>query len=233
MRLPTTAAKLLAGLSILSLFVGASSANEGGRPRVEIRTELGSLIVELYNETPLHRDNFLKLVKEGRYDSLLWHRVIPAFMIQGGDTDSKNARAGVALGNGGPGYTVPMELTPAFIHKKGALSAAPASDEVDPENASNGSQFYVVQGKSWQPNELQMLVDRKNRGLAVPKYVYTPEQVATYARVGGAPHLDGDYTVFGEVVDGLELVDRIATVACDQNDRPLTDLHMYMRVLKP
>jgi cyclophilin family peptidyl-prolyl cis-trans isomerase len=233
MRLPTTAAKLLAGLSILTLFVGASASKDGARPRVEIRTELGSMVVELYNETPLHRDNFLKLVREGRYDSLLWHRVIPAFMIQGGDMDSRNAPSGATLGNGGPGYTVPAEFVPALIHKKGALSAARTPDQVNPEKASSGSQFYVVQGKSWQPNELQMLVERKNRGLATPRYGYTPEQIAAYTRMGGAPHLDGDYTVFGEVVEGLDLVDRIAAVACDPNDRPLKDLHMYMRVLKP
>ena len=232
MRLQNTATKLVAGLSILTLCLGGIPAKEPKRPRVEIRTELGSMVVELYNETPQHRDNFLKLVNEGQYDSLLWHRVIPAFMIQGGDTDSKNAPAGRVLGNGGPGYTVPAEFNPAFIHKRGALSAARMSDEVNPEKASSGSQFYVVQGKSWQPAELQMLLDRKNRGMTPPKYTCTPEHIAAYSSMGGAPHLDGDYTVFGEVVEGIEVIDKIAALACDNNDRPLADVHMWMSVLK-
>ncbi|MFZ1687917.1 MAG: peptidylprolyl isomerase [Flavobacteriales bacterium] len=232
MRLQNTVAKLAAGLSILTLCAGAVQAKEPKRSRVEIRTELGVMVVELYNETPLHRDNFLKLVNEGLYDSLLWHRVIPDFMIQGGDPDSKNAPAGQVLGNGGPGYTVPAEINAAFINKKGALCAARTSDEVNPERASSGSQFYLVQGKSWQPKELQMLLDRKNRGSTPPKYSCTPEQIAAYASMGGAPHLDGDYTVFGEVVEGLEVLDKIAALACDNRDRPMVDVHMWMRVLK-
>lgn len=224
---------VLAGLLILTGAGTPIPVGEGARPRVEVRTELGTLVLELYNETPQHRDNFLKLVREGRFDSLLWHRVIPAFMIQGGDPDSKGAAAGMPLGQGSLGYTVPAEFNPAFVHTKGALSAARTSDDVNPEKASSASQFYVVQGKSWQPSELQMLLDRKNRGATPPRYSYTPEQVAQYAKMGGAPHLDGEYTVFGRVVEGLDVIDKIAAVPCDQRDRPLNDIRMWMRELKP
>lgn len=232
MRLQNTAAKLAAGLMILTLCGGSVEAKEPRRPRVEIRTELGTMIVELYNETPLHRDNFLKLVDEGRYDSLLWHRVIPEFMIQGGDPESKRALIGKALGEGGPNYTVPAEFNPALIHKMGALCAARMGDEENPAKASSGSQFYIVQGKSWQASELQMLLDHKNRGITPAKYSYTAEQVAAYTKVGGAPHLDGDYTVFGEVVEGQDVIAKIAMLACDRNDRPLVDVHMWMKVVK-
>ncbi|MEO8069709.1 MAG: peptidylprolyl isomerase [Flavobacteriales bacterium] len=232
MRLQNTAAKLAAGLSILTLFTGTVEAKEPKRPRVEIRTELGTMVVELYNETPLHRDNFLKMVDEGRYDSLLWHRVIPEFMVQGGDPDSKRAPIGKALGDGGPGYVVPAEFNLTLIHKMGALCAARMGDEENPGKASNGSQFYIVQGKSWQARELQMLIDQKNRGNAPPKYRYTAEQVAAYTSLGGAPHLDGDYTVFGEVIEGQDVIAKLSMLACDRNDRPLVDVHMWMKVLK-
>ncbi|QQR87916.1 MAG: peptidylprolyl isomerase [Flavobacteriales bacterium] len=224
---------VLAGLLILTGATAPSLTKDAPRPRVEIRTELGTMVVELYNETPQHRDNFLKLVREGKFDSLLWHRVIPAFMIQGGDPESRRAVTGVTLGEGSLGYTVPAEFNPAFVHTKGAMSAARTSDEVNPEKASSASQFYVVQGKGWQPNELQMLLDRKNRGVTPPKYSYTPEQIAEYAKHGGAPHLDGEYTVFGRVVEGLDVIDKIAAVPCDQRDRPLNDIRMWMRELKP
>lgn len=224
---------VLAGLLILTGATRPPTAEDAPRPRVEIRTELGTMVVELYNETPQHRDNFLKLVREGKFDSLLWHRVIPAFMIQGGDPDSKGAAAGMPLGQGSLGYTVPAEFNTAFVHTKGALSAARTSDDVNPEKASSASQFYVVQGKSWQPSELQMLLDRKNRGATPPRYSFTPEQVAQYAKMGGAPHLDGEYTVFGRVVEGLDVIDKIAAVPCDQRDRPLNDIRMWMRELKP
>lgn len=224
---------VLAGLLILTGATSPRPAEDAPRPRVEVRTELGTMVVELYNETPQHRDNFLKLVREGKFDSLLWHRVIPSFMIQGGDPDSKAADPGAPLGEGSLGYTVPAEFNPAFVHTKGALSAARAPDEVNPDKASSASQFYVVQGKSWQPNELQMLLDRKNRGITPPKYSYTPEQIAEYAKLGGAPHLDGEYTVFGRVVVGLEVIDKIAALPCDQRDRPLNDIRMWMQEPKP
>lgn len=224
---------VLAGLLILTGATGPGPTKDAPRPRVEIRTELGTMVVELYNETPQHRDNFLRLVREGKFDSLLWHRVITDFMIQGGDPDSKRAAPGMALGQGSFGYTVPAEFNPALLHTKGALSAARTPDEVNPEKASSASQFYVVQGKSWQPDELQMLLDRKNRGSTPPRYSYTPEQIADYARVGGAPHLDGEYTVFGRVVQGLGVIDKIAAVPCDQRDRPLNDIRMWMQEPKP
>lgn len=229
-----TLSLLATTVAFLSLPLLGSAQGKGSekRPRVEIRTELGTMVVELYNETPQHRDNFLKLVKEHTYDSLLWHRVIPQFMIQGGDPTSKSAKPGEPLGMGGPGYTVPAEFNKSFIHKKGALSAARQGDQVNPTKSSSGSQFYVVQGKSWQAAEIDMLVKRKQMMNPTGDYSYTPEQIATYTSVGGTPHLDGDYTVFGEVVQGLEVVDKIAAVQCGQGDRPVQDVHMWMRVVK-
>ena len=222
-----TLTTLLATLSILTL--SAQKTKVEKRPRVEIRTELGTMVVELYNETPQHRDNFLKLVKEQYYDSLLWHRIIPAFMVQGGDPNSKHAPAGTPLGNGGPGYTVPAEIIPGLTHKKGALAAARQGDQVNPTKASSGSQFYIVQGKTFSEQEMGM-VSQRNASMGTP-VTYTPEQIKAYSTVGGAPHLDGAYTVFGEVVDGLEVIDKLAAVERNQMDRPLTDIHMWMRVL--
>lgn len=229
-----TLATLATTVAFLTLPLLATAQGKGAdkRSRVEIKTELGTMIVELYNETPQHRDNFLKLAREHYYDSLLWHRVIPQFMIQGGDPNSKRAKAGEPLGMGGPGYTVPAEFNSAFIHKKGALSAARQGDQVNPAKASSGSQFYVVQGKRWQASELDMLVQRKQGMNPAANYAYTPAQVEAYGKQGGAPHLDGDYTVFGEVVEGLDVIDKIAAVQCGQGDRPVQDVHMWMRVLK-
>ncbi len=208
---------------------GAQDMGADKRVRVEIRSTAGTMVVELFNETPQHRDNFIKLVKDGGYDSLLFHRVIPAFMIQGGDPDSRRASAGTALGNGGPGYTVPAEIVPGMIHRRGALAAARQGDPVNPERNSSGSQFYIVQGKTFQPRELEMLVQRSAR-LGTP-VSYTTEQQAAYASEGGAPHLDGAYTVFGQLVEGFEVLDAIAAQPCDPRDRPLTDVRYFMRVL--
>lgn len=191
---------------------------------------MGRMVVALYNETPEHRDNFLKLVQEGFYDSLLFHRVIPGFMVQGGDPESRSAAPGQMLGNGGPGYTVPAEIVPGLVHTKGALAAARQGDQVNPEKRSSGSQFYLVQGKPFQPNELDMVAQRASRyGTSV---TYSEEQKETYATEGGAPHLDGSYTVFGEVVEGLDVIDRIAAVQRDGRDRPVSDVRMFMRVLE-
>lgn len=225
-----TLATTLAFLSLPLL----SSAQKGSekRSRVEIRTELGTMIVELYNETPQHRDNFLKLVKEHSYDSLLWHRVIPQFMVQGGDPDSKRPKPGQPLGSGGPGYTIPAEINTTFIHKKGVLSAARQGDQVNPLKASSGSQFYLVQGKSYTAAELDMLVKRKQSMAPGKDVSYTAEQIAAYTKVGGTPHLDGEYTVFGEVVEGLDVVDKIAAVPTAPGDRPVQDVHMWMKVVK-
>ena len=197
---------------------------------MEVRTDMGRMVVALYNETPEHRDNFLKLVQEGFYDSLLFHRVIPGFMVQGGDPESRSAAPGQMLGNGGPGYTVPAEIVPGLVHTKGALAAARQGDQVNPEKRSSGSQFYLVQGKPFQPNELDMVAQRASRyGTSV---TYSEEQKETYATEGGAPHLDGSYTVFGEVVEGLDVIDRIAAVQRDGRDRPVSDVRMFMRVLE-
>lgn len=191
---------------------------------VEIETSMGTMKARLYDETPLHRDNFVKLANEGYFNDLLFHRVIQGFMIQGGDPNSKGAAPGAALGNGGPGYTVPAEFNPALFHKKGALSAARMGDQVNPKKASSGSQFYIVQGKVIPENQLQQY--SRNSGIQ-----YTPAQVAAYATVGGTPMLDGGYTVFGEVFEGLEVIDKIAAVQT-QNERPVTDVKMKIRVVK-
>lgn len=188
---------------------------------------MGNMIVALYNETPLHRDNFLKLARAGAYDSLLFHRVITGFMAQAGDPESKHAAPGTPLGQGGPGYTIPQEIDPRFIHKRGALAAARSPDEVNPERRSNGSQFYLVQGRMHNREELERTVQRNARyGTPVS---YTNEQRGVYAEQGGAPHLDGAYTVFGEVVEGLEVLDAICNTLCDGQDRPLKDIRIFVR----
>ena len=200
------------------------------RPQVEIRTELGTMVIELYNETPQHRDNFIKLVEEETYDSLLFHRVIPGLMIQSGDTDSKLAAPGVALGSGGQAYTIEAEIIRGAIHKKGALAAARQPDETNPEKRSSGCQFYIVHGRNYQPDDLARL--RFRREAQGDTITYTEADQRAYSTGGGAPHLDGNYTVFGEVIDGLDVIDAIANLPCDAMNRPLNDLRIYMRVLK-
>jgi cyclophilin family peptidyl-prolyl cis-trans isomerase len=195
------------------------------RPMVRISTPMGDMMIELFNETPLHRDNFLKLAETGFYDSTLFHRVIKDFMIQGGDPDSKNAAPGVQLGMGGPDYTIPAEFLPELIHVKGALSAARMGDHVNPQKESSGSQFYIVQGKVYTPEELDIAQQRLGK-------VFTAEQRTTYTTVGGTPHLDGGYTVFGRVVDGISVLDAIAQQETDRANRPITDIPMQVTVLK-
>jgi peptidyl-prolyl cis-trans isomerase B (cyclophilin B) len=190
-----------------------------------ISTAFGDMTVKLYDETPQHRDNFIKLAKEGFYDGLLFHRVIAGFMIQGGDPQSKNAQPGQPLGSGGPGYTIPAEFNPALIHKKGALSAARLGDQMNPQKASSGSQFYIVQGKPASAQELKNMSMRTG-------VQYTPEQVAAYAEVGGTPFLDMQYTVFGEVVDGLDVIDKIAAVRTAPGDRPMEDVKFSIKVVE-
>ncbi len=194
------------------------------RPRVEISTTYGKMIVELYNETPLHRDNFLKLVNEGFYDGTLFHRVIQGFMIQGGDPDSKTATRGQTLGMGGPAYNIPAEFVPALFHKKGALSAARMGDQVNPARESSGSQFYIVQGRPFSAEELDNFEQRSGNP-------FTPEQRSIYTTIGGTPHLDHAYTVFGHVVEGLDVLDKIAAVSKDRRDRPIEDIKMTMKVI--
>ncbi len=194
-------------------------------PMVEISTSYGSIIIKLYNETPQHRDNFLKLAKSGFYNGTLFHRVISDFMIQGGDPDSKNAAPGANLGQGSPGYTVPAEFNDSLFHKKGALAAARMGDQVNPMKASSGSQFYIVQGTTYTEDKLNIL-SRQN-GI---KYTDTQKQI--YATIGGVPFLDGSYTVFGEVLIGLEVIDKIAAVQKGRGDRPVVDIPMTVKVIE-
>lgn len=189
---------------------------------VELVTSMGSIVVRLSDSTPLHRDNFLKLVKQGYYDSVLFHRVINQFMIQAGDPDSKHAAAGIPLGEGSPSYTVPAEFRTTLFHKKGALAAARQGDDVNPQKASSGSQFYIVQGRTFSDGRMDTLETTRLNGRKIPA-----EWRQVYKTVGGTPHLDQNYTVFGEVVKGLDVVDKIAVVATskgEDRDRPLQDV---------
>ncbi len=192
---------------------------------VEIQTSFGNMLVKLYDETPQHKANFLKLSEEGFFNDLLFHRVIAGFMIQGGDPTSRNAAPGARLGSGGPGYQVPAEFNPYLIHKKGALSAARTGDAVNPDKMSSGSQFYIVQGQPVEEDQLKMFERRK--GLE-----YSEEQKQTYVNDGGTPFLDMDYTVFGEVIDGMEVIDKISLVKTDATDRPAEDVKMKIIVIK-
>lgn len=192
---------------------------------VLIETPKGNMTILLYDETPLHKDNFIKLVNEQFYDGLLFHRVIKDFMIQGGDPESKTAPAGARLGNGGPGYTIPAEVLPDKIHKKGALAAARLSDQMNPTKASSGSQFYIVQGAVYNTDQLNMFQQRMHK-------TFTPQQIETYSTIGGTPHLDGEYTVFGEVVEGFEVIDAIANMPVDMGDRPVENIPMKITIIK-
>lgn len=242
------------------------------RTLVKLETTMENITVALYNETPKHRDNFIKLVKEGVYDSTLFHRVIKQFMIQAGDPDSKNASDTAMLGSGDVGYTIPAEFNPKFFHKKGVLAAARQGDDVNPEKASSGCQFYIVTGRKFtEPQllgmenkineqreealfdslarqhmkeiykmrkagdnagllELQDTLEAQARELAdkEEKFRFTPEQIKAYSTIGGAPHLDGSYTVFGEVTEGMEVVDNIEIAKTNRADRPIENI----RILK-
>ena len=192
---------------------------------VQIETTFGNIIVRLYNETPLHRDNFVKLVNDGFYDGLLFHRVINRFMIQGGDPKSKGAAPGQMLGDGSLPYTIPAEFLKDKFHKKGALAAARQGDNVNPNKESSSCQFYIVQGNVWQPQQLQMMAQQMGKN-------FSQAQIDAYTTIGGTPHLDGDYTVFGEVVEGLDVVDKIAAVKCGSFDRPVEDVTMNMKIIE-
>ena len=189
--------------------------------RIKITTDLGIIIVKLSDKTPKHRDNFVRLVKEHFYDSLLFHRVINSFMIQGGDPKSKNARPGILLGSGEVDYTIPAEFDTTLYHKKGALAAARNNN---PEKASSGYQFYIVEGKKYGNSELDIIETRNNIKFSAAKRM-------TYKMNGGTPALDMNYTVFGEVETGMEVVDEIAAGPTDGNNRPLTDIKMKMEVM--
>lgn len=262
-------------ICVLSLSEGANAqinmakqmANEK-ETKVAFETTLGNIVVKLYNETPKHRDNFLKVVNDSVYNGVLFHRVIKDFMIQTGDPSSKTAEAGQQLGSGDLGYTVEAEFVyPQYFHKKGALAAARTGDAVNPERRSSASQFYIVTGKSYSPQQVEMMEQRmgdqkkedifsglvrervdsirnmqaagdslgleelQNELIALTEAEYaknllkfTPAQVEAYTTVGGTPHLDGQYTVFGEVVEGMDVVDKIQQAATDPADRPVDDI---------
>ena len=199
-------------------------------PIVKVTTEMGEIYLELSDSTPKHKANFLKLVKEGFYDSLLFHRVMNQFMIQGGDPYSRNAASGIALGNGGPGYTIPAVFDTSLYHKKGALAAARQPDNVNPEKASSGSQFYIAQGKVYEMKELKELEAALQR--KYPNFKLTPTQIIAYTTVGGTPFLDQNYTVFGQVIKGMETIDKIAAVEVDARKRPKKDVLIKMEVLQ-
>lgn len=219
-------------LILMTLFnINSLAQKNKKQTKILISTSYGDMKLVLYNETPQHRDNFIKLVNEKYYDNTLFHRIIKGFMIQGGDPDSKNAEPGVRLGMGGPGYTVPAEFNSKFIHKKGALSAARMGDNVNPERASSGSQFYIVQGKTYDKEILAQIRINKNKKTTEPME-YTEEQYKTYKDIGGTPQLDMEYTVFGEVIEGLDVIDKIAEAAKDRGDRPKEDIKMIVTIVK-
>lgn len=211
---------LLAGLTALP----ASGKKKDDRPRVRLETSMGNITVALSNLTPLHRDNFLKLARQGYFDGLLFHRVIKDFMIQGGASDSKNAPAGAKVGEEDTGYTLPSEIVfPELYHKRGALAAAREGDSENPERRSSGGQFYIVWGKTFTPEKLAPF-NAALREASDGQWEMTPDIKQAYELEGGTPHLDGAYTVFGEVVDGLKVVKAIQKVKTNGNDRPVTDV---------
>ena len=238
----------------------------------KIETTYGDMVFKLYDSTPLHKENFIKLIKQGYFNDLLFHRVINEFMIQGGDPNSRNADAGKMLGEGGPGYTIPAEFIDSIFHKKGVLAAAREGDDVNPEMRSAGSQFYIVQGKVLTDEDVKKVEDRINASrlnklvskniedaklqsyntggnidyqIILPAarkkaedefksegYYKIPEnKLKVYQTIGGTPHLDNAYTIFGEVVEGLEIIDIIAAVETDENNRPVKDIKMQIKKL--
>lgn len=258
-----------------------NSKKEKRSKLVLVETIYGDMKIRLYNETPLHRDNFVKLVEDNFYDSLLFHRIIKNFMIQGGDPESKGAKLGIMLGEGGPGYQIDAEFVPELFHKKGVLAAAREGDQVNPEKKSSGSQFYIVQGNIFSLEQLNQMeekinspkkqkffydyinkpenyilklkLDSLNNSKAFEElnqkiqitleqlkpemdslnlFYYTEEQKQIYSTIGGTPHLDQNYTVFGEVIEGLNVIDSIVTVNTDKNNRPLENMIMKMKVVR-
>lgn len=212
-------------LPLLLLLILAGMAAQAQRNRkVKMYTPYGTMVIRLYDQTPKHRDNFIKLVKAHYYDSVLFHRVIKNFMIQGGDPDSKNAQPGVPLGNGGPKYRVPAEFQLDLYHRRGALGAA---RDNNPAKESSGSQFYIVQGKKWTEGGLDTLEQTRLGGRKLPV-----DQREVYKTWGGSPHLDQNYTVFGQVVKGYQVIDSIAAQRTGPGDRPVQDVRMKIRLKK-
>lgn len=213
---------LAAALSLLVAIAQAATADS--LVRVRLATTMGDITVELYNTTPQHRDNFVRLVKAGYYDGLLFHRVIRDFMIQGGDPDSRDAEPKKVLGEGGPGYTIPAEIDyPRHYHKRGSLAAAREGDDVNPEMRSSGSQFYIVWGKVQTAQDIER-ANEQLREATDGEFEMPGEMAETYETIGGTPHLDGAYTVFGEVTEGLDVVRKIQGVLTDRHDRPKKDV---------
>lgn len=219
-------------VSIMTLSI--LTAREPKPVFVEIETTLGNFKIMLYDETPVHRDNFIKLVNEHFYEGTLFHRVIKEFMIQAGDPNSKGAAANARLGAGDVGYKIPAEIVfPRLYHKRGALAAARQADMVNPERQSSGCQFYIVEGRTFSDEELNSMEHRLRQMLGDPDFKYTDEQRITYKTVGGTPHLDGQYTVFGEVVEGYDVLTKIANVETNSADRPKEDIKIVkVRMVK-
>ncbi|MDP4281389.1 MAG: peptidylprolyl isomerase [Bacteroidota bacterium] len=214
---------ILIFLSVLQFSTMAQTSNTSQKQvKFVIHTEYGDMKGVLYNETPKHRDNFVKLAKSGFFDGLLFHRVIQNFMIQGGDPDSRNAKPGQRLGSGGPNYTIDAEFNPSLIHKKGAMAAARTPDQMNPKKASSGSQFYIVQGRKFSAGQMEQMAPGK----------YNADQKKIYETLGGYPPLDGAYTVFGEITEGLDVIDKIAAVQKDASDRPLKDVKMMVKIIE-
>lgn len=214
-------------LFLLLLAVPFSAHSQTSSHTVLIETSLGNMKCRLFDETPMHTENFIKLAREGFYDGLLFHRVLNNFMIQTGNLNSRYAAKGEDLGYGDPGYTVPAEFHPALYHRKGMLGAARQPDQVNPSRESNGSQFYIVQGTRFTDKQLDAM---EANGSHIR---FTPEQREAYKTKGGSPHLDYSYTVFGEVVEGLPVIDKIAAVPTDERNRPLEDVKIIrVRVLE-
>ncbi len=188
---------------------------------VEMVTDKGTLILRLSDSTPLHRDNFIRLTKSGFFDGITFHRVIKNFMIQAGDPITKHPDSAASVGSGGPGYTIPAEIIPGMFHHKGALAAARMGDQVNPQRESSGSQFYIVQGKVFTPAGLDSLQNGRLRGYIIPE-----EHRKVYTTIGGAPHLDNQYTVFGRLIEGYDVLDAIAEVKTNQRDRPEEDVRI-------
>ncbi|PKP06013.1 MAG: peptidylprolyl isomerase [Bacteroidetes bacterium HGW-Bacteroidetes-5] len=212
------------------LFVNDLQAKRESYYYVILKTTAGDITLRLYNETPLHRDNFVKLAKNGFYNGVLFHRVIDNFMIQSGDPDSKAKEKGKLYGDGGPGYNIPAEIIPGIYHKKGVLAAAREGDNVNPKRESGGSQFYIVKGKVFDEQALKASEDRINSRNAANKitdiHTIPPKWREIYKTKGGTPHLDTQYTVFGELVQGADVVEKISVTKTDSNDRPLEDIYI-------
>ncbi len=218
-------------LSILVIFaylapeLSAQNIENKDLTRIIIQTNYGSMTLVLYDDAPLHKANFLKLSREGFYDGQIFHRLIKDFMIQGGDPNSRNASRGELLGQGGPGYTIPAEINSKYYHKKGALAAARKGDNVNPAKESSGSQFYIIQGSVFTKQQLDMMVERN-----IHKR-FTTEEIKAYTTMGGSPHLDGGYTVFGEIIEGFDVLEKLMDVPVDSYDRPLSDLGFSIKIL--